>query len=291
MPTIKELIEWGAKELLNNSSTPKLDAEILLADLLKIENRLNLILHSDKEVSNEIEAFKVLIAARKNKVPVAYLTKRKEFFGEEFYVEEGVLVPRPETEHLVEQVINSLKNRKVATLLEIGVGSGCVVSSLGMYARTNNLQWKIHGVDISATALNIASKNITKLGLQALVKLKQSDLFSNIEGKYDCIISNPPYLSEAEFKANPDLEAEPKLALVAGEKGTEIIEKIISESRNYLLPCGFLLLEIGATQGVMVAEMGERVGFSEIKVIKDLAGNDRVVLMVNNQTSNKLDNK
>ena len=213
--------------------------------------------------------FRELIRQRQGHVPVQYLTGRQEFMGFSFRVNEHVLIPRLDTETLVLEAEKRI--RPMDRVLDLCTGSGCIILSL---AKRNKIRaW---ASDISQAALETARENARARG--AKVDLVQSDLFENLHGIYDCIVSNPPYISSGIIpELMPEVrEHEPWLALDGGEDGLHFYRRIAGEARRFLAPGGWLIFEIGHDQGMAVAELMETQGYLDIEIKKDLAGLDRV---------------
>ncbi len=273
---IKELLEKGAKFLKDNKiETPITDSQLILSNLLGVP-RWKLITEKDKEIPEEIvNNYFELLEKRAEGYPVAYLIKKKEFFGLSFYVEEGVLVPRPETEILVEEVLKRIPDNRKVIGLEIGVGSGAIIVSL----LKNKPNLKMYGVDISEKALKITEKNAKIHNVIDRITLLKSNLFENVPNiKFDFIVSNPPYLSEEEYEmVQKEVKKEPKKALVYKEKGSEIYKEIVHQGKKYLKENGFFAFEIGYKQGKIVKDILEKNGF-KVTVIKDLQNLDRVII-------------
>ncbi len=267
-----------ASQILRKSGieTPVTDSQIILSHLLK-KPRWKLITEREKEIPEKIEElYFVLIKKRSEGYPVAYLTGKKHFYGLEFYVYEGVLVPRPETEILVEETLKKIPSDKHTHGLEIGIGTGIISISL----LKNRPALIMTGVDISDRAIKNATKNALKHGVIDRFIIKKSDLFENISEnqKFDFIISNPPYISEEEYRhLSREVKKEPKEALIAGKEGTEFYEKIIKEGREYLKEKGFFAFEIGYRQCSKVKSLLEKEGFKTY-CRKDLQGLDRVII-------------
>ncbi|ACN99316.1 protein-(glutamine-N5) methyltransferase, release factor-specific [Sulfurihydrogenibium azorense Az-Fu1] len=257
---------------------PQLEALIILQEILKIPKH-KIFTDPDLEIKDYQEAINVALQ-RSKKVPLGYLIKKKEFFGLEFYIEEGVLIPRPETEVLVEKVLHQLENLKNPLGLEVGVGSGCISVSL-LY---NKKDLKMYALDISEKALKITKINAEKYDLLDRLTLIKFDVMKddvkdlNLD-RLDFVVSNPPYISEDEYESLPEeVKKEPKEALISGKVGTEFYEKIVEKFKNYLKEYGFFAFEIGINQAEKVKSILERNGFKNIKIYKDLAGIDRVLI-------------
>lgn len=255
------------KEILNDDFKYSQIVLMYLLDKTKSE----LFLLQDENLSNEILEKYLDIKFRVNEgYPLQYAIGKWNFFGYDFEVNEDVLIPRPETEILVEEILKeSLDGKKI---LDIGTGSGAIAVSLGL-----NSSAKITASDISEKAIKMAVKNAENLG--AKVDFIISDLFENIEGKFDIIVSNPPYLTEKEYdEVDSLLYFEPKNALVGGKEGFEIYQRIIENSKRYLSINGKIFFEIGYEQGKIVSDLLLKNGFNNIRIVKDYSNLDRIVV-------------
>ena len=276
-----------AHEILNDAAgalesagihSARLDAEILLSFCLNCD-RLEFLKNPDMNISEEQFAeFKNLIARRLQWEPVAYITGRKEFWTFSLEVNKGVLIPRPDTEIMVEETLDICRRTHFSKLriLDIGTGSGAIAFALAGELSSA----KIVATDISAAALSQAKKNAHALKLEDQIEFYLGDLFEPLEGQFDIIVCNPPYISEDEYR---ELHAgvkdyEPATALLAGKKGTEFYEKLIFRAPDYLKKKGWLLLEIGAKQEKTVRGLMEESGFYEcLTMRRDYAGLPRVM--------------
>lgn len=221
---------------------------------------------------DQIEKFKSYIKLRSEKhIPMQYLLGVQDFMGLTFKVNQDVLIPRQDTEVLVEEVLEKAKNKK--TILDMCTGSGCIVISLAHYGNFE----KCVGADLSKEALKIAKENGKSLA--PMVEFINSDLFAMVEGKYDVIVSNPPYIktNECQNLMNEVKDFEPMLALDGHEDGLYFYRRIIKDAKKYLNPGGMLFFEIGYDQGKSVPALMQKEGFSQIVLKQDLAGLDRVV--------------
>lgn len=206
-----------------------------------------------------------------DKIPLQYAIGKWNFYGRDFIVDENVLIPRPETELLVEEVLKENLNGK--TILDIGTGSGAIAISLDLESEN----CKIFASDISVDALGVAKENAKKFNSE--VEFIESDLFQNIDKKFDIIVSNPPYLSEEEYdKVDEIIYYEPKNAFVGGEKGYEIYEKIIQNASKHLNENGKLFFEIGYKQADIIQNLLISNGYTNIKIKKDYGNLDRIVI-------------
>ncbi len=272
-------ILYNAKMLLKNSKieTYSLDAEILLCYLLNVD-RIMLVINNDMILSNDqIEEYNKLINRRLLNEPIAYITNKSEFMGIDFYVNNNVLIPRPETETLVELVIDYIGENKNLTILDMCTGSGCIPISLSKYC--NNLN--ILALDISEDALNIAKKN----DISNSIYFFKSDMFKNIPKKYknnlDIIISNPPYIETSVIDTLGEnvKKYEPIIALDGKEDGLFFYREISNNAKYFLKPKGIIFLEIGYNQAQNVKNIFLDNGFSNISIKKDLSGLDRIVVV------------
>jgi release factor glutamine methyltransferase len=257
---------------------PRLDAELLLAHVLEQE-RMYLYVHFDQPLQHEErEQYKALIRRRANGEPTQYLTGVQEFWSLEFRVTPAVLVPRPETEHLVEAAIALAKQSSQAKILDIGTGSGAIAICL----KHEEPEAELFACDISEDALNVAAQNAkTLLKDENGVLFRQGDLFAPFaDMSFDLIVSNPPYISTKEYEAlEPHVrEHEPQGALHAGEDGLDVYRRLIAEAPDYLNEGGHVLVEIGYGQKEAVTELFERQGFEIREIINDYAGIERVIV-------------
>lgn len=271
---VQEALIKGIKTLKEkNIEEASLKARILLASILSC-NKEELIIKSEELFQEEEKYFKGIEKISIG-YPVQYLTNNKEFMKMNFYVNENVLIPRNDTEILVEEVIKICKEGNKKEILEMCTGSGIISISLAKYLKNIN----ITGVDVSEKALEIAKKNVKNLLEEENINFIQSDMFENIDKKFDVIVSNPPYIKTEVIKEY-DLEYEPKIALDGGEDGLKFYRIIIEEGYKYLKENGIIALEIGYDQreDVMnIAKLSKK--YNEINCIKDMAGNDRVVII------------
>jgi release factor glutamine methyltransferase len=270
--TYREAIALGEKELNTaNVADAKNDAWLLLAAACKIDHTFYY-MHIDKDMDHEqVGAFEHLIHKRAEHIPLQYITGEQEFMGMNFHVNSNVLIPRQDTETLVEQALKRIKPGM--HILDMCTGSGCVLISILKNAPgTTGV-----GCDISKQALIVAKENAKLNDISA--EFERSDLFEYVMDKFDMIVSNPPYIRSAEIPTlMPEVaQFEPLIALDGKEDGLYFYRRIILESKDYLNEDGMLLFEIGYDQGQEVSRMMKEAGFSDVCVIKDLAENDRVV--------------
>ena len=268
----------NAVRILNKSKIKNsiLDSEILLSQVIN-RDRKYIFLNSKKNLKQKyLKNFNNLIVRRRKGEPVAYLINKKEFWKQSFYVDQNVLIPRPDTELIIEQVLKLfLKNSKLQ-ILDIGTGSGCILLSL--LKEMPNCYGT--GIDISKKSINISNYNAKMLQLTNKVKFYQSDVDNFKIGKYDLIVSNPPYIEELSLKylENDVIYFEPKLALNGGIDGFSKIRKVIDKATVLIKKNGKLVLEIGFNQKNKVQEMLRKKGFYINKILKDYGKKDRCVI-------------
>lgn len=258
------------------SATPRLDAEVLLSHFLKID-RLVLITEPQRSLTeDEVRDFIFWVERRTLGEPVAYITGRKEFWSLPFEVNPDVLIPRPETELLVEETIKEAAGSKEIRILDLGTGSGAIAVALAHELRNATLV----ATDISPMALMTAERNARTNGVADRITFLLGDLLSPVVGFFDIIVSNPPYISEEDFPLLPVgvKGYEPSSALLAGPDGTGVLRRIIEAAPTFLKPGGSLLLEIGARQRDAVALLLGRAGLIEPVFRRDYAGYWRVAL-------------
>lgn len=271
MTRLSGILEAAAAELEGISDSPALDAEILMAQVLG-KPRGFLRAHGDDAVAPaDHDRFRSLLARRRAGAPVAYLTGRRGFWSLDLEVDPGVLVPRPETELLVETALDALAGRPAPQVLDLGVGSGAIAIALAVEMPSA----RITAVDASAAALEIARRNAARAGVEN-IEFLQGDWYQPLAGRcFDAIVANPPYLA-ADDPHLPALAHEPAAALVAGPTGLEALEKIAAGAPRRLRPGGIVILEHGSGQGAAVREMCARAGLEAIQTRRDLAGHERV---------------
>ena len=256
--------------------TPSLDAVLLLAKTLKLSKEILLLRGNENISEQDREKFLKFLDRRRHGECVAYILGYKEFRGLSFAVNPSVLVPRPDTETLVEAAIEYI-DKAPLTLLDLCTGSGAVAISL----KNERPFLAVTATDISHDALEVAKANAARIlenKVSQNVLFIKSDLFENINAQYDIIVSNPPYIPSNELASlAPEIKQEPSLALDGWKDGLELIQKIISQARTYLKPGGALLLEAASAQMMPIKTLLENQKFCYIKIHKDLAGKDRVI--------------
>jgi len=267
-----------ASKTLNNSSNAsfKLDSEILLSEVIK-KSRQYLILNSNEELKKEnIKLFNYLLKRRKKGEPIAYLVNKKDFWKYSFYVDKNVLIPRPDSEHLVEETLKLTNNNSKLKILDIGTGSGCILLSI----LKDRKEFFGTGIDICKKALKVARFNANVHQLSNRVKFYNSDVDKFLIGKYDIILSNPPYIKQNNLKylERDVVGFEPKLALNGGKDGFSKIIRVISRAAQLVKKNGRFILEIGFDQKNKALNILKNNGFYINKVVKDYGNNDRCVV-------------
>ena len=274
---IKDLINKGSKLLKeNNIISHIIDSEILMTKALN-KNREYVLLNLEKNLKEkELNTYYQLISQRSLGKPIAYLTGNKDFWKYEFKVSEDVLIPRPDTELIIESVLNLTKNKSKLKILDIGSWSGCIILTI----LKEKLDFNGCGIDLSKKCVNISKLNAINLGLQNRVKFFNSDVDNFNYGKYDLIISNPPYINKLHLKylERDVLDYEPVLALDGGLDGISEIRKVINKSSELIKINGKLILEIAFNQKNCVKKLLREKGFYINNVLKDYAKNDRCII-------------
>jgi release factor glutamine methyltransferase len=279
--TVRELLAISTQYLKDKGcAAARLDAELLLGHVLQL-SRIELYLNLDRPLTTqEVDAYRECIARRGRRMPVAYITGVKEFYSLDFAVTPAVLIPRPETELLVEKVVKLAKARLASGqqqvhILDVGTGSGAVAVA----AARQDPEFLVTAVDISSEALEVARSNAVRHEVDHQMWFVVSDLFSDVSGTFDIICSNPPYLTKAEMaQLQPEVSFEPAAALDGGQDGLVFYHRIFQESQPHLAPSAYVAVEIGADQARAVAAIAEGCGFSVEECIQDYGGHDRVVV-------------
>lgn len=271
MKSYKDTLEEGSKYLIDrNIDNGKLDAWYLFSFSLNID-RAEYFLDYDKEINpSQYNHYMNLIKTRSNHVPLQYILGYTEFMGLKINVNKDVLIPRQDTEVLVEEVLKVSENKDV---LDLCTGSGCIIISLKKLGNIN----KAMGTDISKKALQLAQENASINAVD--VEFLESDLFCNIEGKFDIIVSNPPYIPEVDIQglSKEVKDYEPYLALDGKEDGLYFYKRIVKEVKKYLNPRGYVFFEIGHNQADDLVNIFKLEGINEVEIIQDLAGLDRII--------------
>lgn len=273
---ISDLLAKAAADLSDSGiAEPSREARSILTHILNRDTAF-IIAHPEYTLtSDELASFTEIVERRRRREPLQYIKGSQEFYGLEFMVESGVLIPRPETEILVEKTIEVISDLREPNLLELGVGSGCIsISVLHSVGSANAV-----GVDISDIALRISGQNAARHGVADRLALKKSDLFEGVTNAFDVIVSNPPYIP-ARDRATLQPEVglyEPEAALFSGDDGLDGIRRIVKNAPEFLRSEGFLLIEIGYGQSESVKELYDLTIWHDVEFIPDLQGIERVV--------------
>ena len=273
---IQSALKKGQSILIdNNIISAKLDSEILMSQAIR-KNKKFIILNLHKEIKKrDLDYFDNLIQERAKSKPIAQIIKKKDFWKYEFIVNNNVLIPRPDTEILIEQALKLVKNKNRLQILDIGIGSGCILMSI-LKEKKNFIGT---GIDISNKSLQISKVNAQKLRINNRLKLFKSNIDNFHTGKYDLIVSNPPYIKKSSLKClGKDIGFEPKQALDGGLDGLSEIRKVIKKSSELVKKNGKLVLEIAFDQKNKVIMLLKENGFFINTVLKDIAKNDRCII-------------
>ncbi|HEY6561456.1 MAG TPA: peptide chain release factor N(5)-glutamine methyltransferase [Polyangiaceae bacterium] len=277
--TVGSVLRWATQDFAQRGLTnPRLDAELLLAAALGVD-RIRLIIDSKRLLEpGELSAYRASIRRRRAGEPVAYILGEREFFGLPIHVDARVLIPRPDTEILVEAALTRTAERCMyGRALDLCTGSGCVAIAFAKARPT----WRITALDVSAAALGVAQSNALRAGSIWGVRFVQGDLFAGLAAaeRFELITANPPYVPSAEVDGlDPGIrDFEPRLALDGGEDGLTLVRRILEEAPGRLVPKGLLAMEIGAGQSGRVRELFAGAGLVEIELHRDYGGHERVV--------------
>jgi release factor glutamine methyltransferase len=270
----------SAEQILksNDIPEPETDAEVLLADVLNVKRGQLPLIRTNPVSPDSFNKYKNYISKRITRQPVAYILGKTEFMGLDFIVTEDVLIPRQETEILVEEVLNRIKINKYSEILDMCTGSGCIAVSAAKYANVY-----VTASDISLKAADVARKNAEINNVSDRINFIAGDMFFNIPAKkFDIIVSNPPYIAEKEFnKLEKELSFEPRNALVADEDGLFFYRRIAQNSKKYLNQNGLIIVELNATIAELITEIFSAAGYKTIKILNDYAGLKRVLVTKN----------
>ncbi|MDD5548892.1 MAG: peptide chain release factor N(5)-glutamine methyltransferase [Sulfurovaceae bacterium] len=264
---IKQAISWASDELTLVCERPIFEAQLILCHHLKCTRVF--LLANEEKILNDVEFFKEMIKRRKDSEPYEYISNNVSFYDINLFVEQGVLIPRPETELLIDEVSKIVKEEEITTIAEIGIGSGAI--SIILARKFPNL--KIIATDISQDALRIAKKNIEYFGLSDKIKLIHTNLLDGVQDNIDMIVSNPPYIANDFILDKNIIKYEPKEALFGGIVGDEILKKIIDLAK--IKEVKFLACEMGYDQKQSIAKYLNQININSVKFYKDLAGLDR----------------
>ncbi len=278
---LHQILTKASSELeLKNIKSFKLDSELLLAKTLSV-TREEILLNLNRKINQlDLNNFNYYINLRKNNIPVAYIINFKSFWKYKFFVNKNVLIPRPETELMIEKVLETLSVSSNKKILDIGTGSGCIAISL----IKERPDCRITAIDKSKKAIKVAEKNAEMHQVGKKVNFLNIDVDKFFSNKYDLVISNPPYIKNSELLSlDKDVKLnEPKLALSGGSSGLEIFFKIINKCKILLKNNGKLFLEIGHKQGKELNKYLNLNGFNQTKIYKDLSGKDRCLVTTKN---------
>ena len=274
---IQSAVNEGTTILKNSYiKTFKLDTEILMAKALG-SNREYIILNNKKILNDySLDYFKRLIKERARGKPIAYLINKKSFWNYEFYINKNTLIPRPDTEIIIEESLRLTKHKDKINILDIGVGSGCILLTI-LKERKNSYGT---GIDISKKSLDICKINAKNLNIESRVKFYKTDIDKFVKGKYDLVVSNPPYIKSCDLKylERDVVNFEPRLALDGGLDGLSKIRKVINKSSELIKKNGKFILEIGFDQKNKVIKLLNKRGFYINSTLKDFANNDRCIV-------------
>jgi release factor glutamine methyltransferase len=277
--SIKRVLAWATDDFRRRGNkSARLDAELLLGEALGFD-RIKLIVEAERPLADgELGRYRELIKRRRNGEPIAYILGRREFFALPFRVDRRVLIPRPDTEVLVETALRATLARHLyGRMLDMCTGSGCVAIAFAKDRPT----WRVTAVDLSPEAAALARENARRAGVVHNVGVLEGDLFAPLPGgaAFELITANPPYIPSGDI-AGLDADVrdfEPRLALDGGKDGLTIIRRLLDQAPHYLVPGGFIALEVGFDQAPAVAALFEHAGLVDIARVKDLAGIERVV--------------
>ena len=275
---IQSALKKGQSILIdNNIISAKLDSEILMSQAIR-KNKKFIILNLHKEIKKrDLNYFDNLIQERAKSKPIAQIIKKKDFWKYEFIVNNNVLIPRPDTEILIEQALKLVKNKNRLQILDIGIGSGCILMSI-LKEKKNFIGT---GIDISNKSLQISKVNGQKLRINNRLRLFKSNIDNFNTGKYDLIVSNPPYIKKSNLKClEKDIGFEPKQALDGGLDGLSEIRKVINKSSELIKRSGHFIIEIGFDQKNKVKKILRDKGFYIKKTVKDLSNHDRCIVSI-----------
>jgi release factor glutamine methyltransferase len=276
--TIARVLRWAAEDFAKKKSpSPRLDAEVLLANALGTD-RVRLVIESDRELAPaELGLYRTLIERRRRGEPVAYILGRREFFGLDFVVDRRALVPRPDTETLVEVALERTRTRsQYGRALDLCTGSGCVAVAFAKARPT----WRVTATDISTDALSLAWENARRAGVAFSLATVAGDLFAAVEiERFELVVANPPYIPSGDI-AGLDVDVrdfEPRQALDGGADGLALVRAVVASAPGHLVPGGVLAVEVGFDQAPRARALFEAAGFSSIESRRDYGGHERVV--------------
>lgn len=277
--TVKDALTMGRKVLVEaNIANSFLDSELLLAHVLE-KDRTKLLTDIEQNLTwRQVDHYRDLLTQRCQNIPIAYITGRKEFYGLNFYVRQGALIPRPETEFVVDEILNTIHHIKNPVIADLCSGIG----SISIAVAVNNSDVRVYATEISDVAYNLAKSNIELHQVDDRIFLFQGDLWDPLQmnniRKLHVVAANPPYIPTSDLALLPkDVKHEPQIALNGGQDGLKFYKRIASKVREFLKPNGKIVFEIGWNQAKDVGLILKKAGFKDIKVTKDYTGLDRVV--------------
>jgi len=283
LKTVGALVVWARQSLVQAGvSNGAQEAVWLLEHALGLRSH-QLVSQTDRLVSPDVrDRIEALVARRVAREPLQYLLGTQEFCGLEFSVSPAVLIPRPETELLIQYIVGHVHALSEATIVDVGTGSGCVAITLAARLKGR----RILAIDRSPEALGVAQRNAVRHAVRDRIEWLEGDLLAPLRERQvadtiDVIVSNPPYISESDWAGlEPEVRVfEPRMALIGGTQGTEFHERLLRESREFLAPGGLLIMEIGVGQAATVRQFAEQIGgYTALRIIKDAAGIERVVM-------------
>jgi release factor glutamine methyltransferase len=285
--SVRALVLEGTQCLAQTSESPRLDAEILLA-FVRGCDRLKLLVDTHEFVSaQQAHTFRQMLTRRSRHEPVAYIVGKKEFFGREFLVTPAVLIPRPDTELLVEETLRRTAQLTKVRVLDLGTGSGCIIISLVAEMKKRGQKVQAVAVDLSGPALAVAAENAKHLGVAQDITFLSSNWTAAVQSTFDVVVSNPPYIEIEAANISPELQHEPQSALYSGSIGLDDIRQLILEVPRVLEPRGLFLCETGAGQHAALAKIYEQTrqntaqagAWASSEWLCDLAGNERLMVL------------
>jgi release factor glutamine methyltransferase len=276
--TSRRVLTWASRHFEQKGvDAPRLTAEMLLAHVLSCD-RIRLYVELDRPLDrSELAAMRSFIERRLAREPTQYLTGRQHFYGRAFAVDPRVLIPRPETELVVEAVLRTIPKEEPSRLLDLCTGSGCIAVTLA----AERPQAAVWATDLSSSACEVARRNAESLGVGQRVTILEGDLFAPLAtaAPFDAIATNPPYVPRPQIPGlSAEVRREPAMALDGGEDGLSVVRAILGSARSHLRPGGWLAMEIAEDQGPRVRDLFAAAGFEDIGVEKDLARHDRLVV-------------
>ncbi len=276
--TIRQAVQSGVQRLTEkNIETPYLDASVLLAEAMGVEKEKLFACFTDPLPEEIFNRYKGYLEKRTAGQPVSYIRRKKEFYGRMFYVDERVLVPRPDTETIIDAALELCGTFSRPRILDLCTGSGCIAVTMACECESLGREVSITASDISPEAGEVFRKNAAAVYGKE-IPFVQSDLFASIEGPFDLVLSNPPYLTDNEIKAFREKKwPEPEISLHGGPDGLDIIRRIVKKSMEYLEQNGYLLLEAAPDQMTELASIVQKEGFADIHLIRDLGNRNRIV--------------